>query len=111
MLTCCGRIDPMILHIDTKDKDLIEVYLKNKTEIIAKCQGHNKFGSQILLPLIKDVCNEAKINLKDISEVEVSTGPGSYTGLRVGVAVANALGFALGVKVNGKKIETQLEYS
>jgi len=42
--------------------------------------------------------------------IEVETGPGSFTGLRVGVSVANALGFSLGISVNGKKMETELVY-
>ncbi|MFH1536127.1 MAG: hypothetical protein ABIC96_03620 [Patescibacteria group bacterium] len=42
--------------------------------------------------------------------IEVETGPGSFTGLRVGVSVANALGFALNIPVNGKKMETDLVY-
>lgn len=38
---------------------------------------------------------------KGITAIEVNTGPGSFTGTRVGVAVANALGFALDIPVNG----------
>lgn len=55
------------------------------------------------LPLIHDLLKEQKLTLSDITEIQVSTGPGSYTGLRVGTAVANALGYTLGVPVNGKK--------
>ena len=43
--------------------------------------------------------------IKDISEIEVNTGPGSFTGLRVGVSIANALGWALGIPVNGKDLK------
>ena len=45
-----------------------------------------------------------------VDEIEVDRGPGSYTGIRVGVSVANALGFALNIPVNGKKMETSLKY-
>lgn len=41
--------------------------------------------------------------LKEVTEVEVNRGPGSFTGTRVGVSIANALAFALGIKVNGQK--------
>ena len=42
--------------------------------------------------------------IKDITEIEVNLGPGSFTGLRVGGSVANALGWLLGIPVNGKDL-------
>ena len=38
-----------------------------------------------------------------LTGIEVFKGPGSFTGLRVGVAIANALGAAMDIPVNGKK--------
>ena len=43
--------------------------------------------------------------------MELNIGPGSYTGLRVGAAVANALGFALQIPVNGKDSAVELIYT
>jgi tRNA threonylcarbamoyladenosine biosynthesis protein TsaB len=48
--------------------------------------------------------------VKDIKEIEVNTGPGSFTGLRVGISVANTLGFVLKIPVNGKKTEIEIKY-
>ena len=62
--------------------------------------------SQKTLVLIDKILKKNKINPTDIDEIEVNTGPGSFTGTRVGVAIANALGFGLDVKVNGKKSKT-----
>ena len=42
--------------------------------------------------------------ISDIKKIEVDTGPGSYTGLRIGVAVASTIAWVLGVKLNGKDI-------
>ncbi|MBI2019279.1 hypothetical protein HYS95_01250 [Candidatus Daviesbacteria bacterium] len=78
----------------------------------------NEFGSQVLLPLIikllqidtPGVSNHVSNHWRDLEGIEVETGPGSFTGLRVGVSVANALGFALGIPVNGKKLESDLIY-
>ena len=39
-----------------------------------------------------------------IDAIEVNAGPGSFTGLRVGASIANALSFALGIPVNGKPL-------
>ena len=100
----------MILYIDTKDQKVIKVSLKKVGKIVKSLSEENQFGSQVLLPLIEKILKEEKLEYKDLKGIEVETGPGSFTGLRVGVSVANALGFSLGILVNGKKIETELVY-
>jgi len=90
----------MKLYINTSDREKIVVGLgEKKYEEIA-----HDGTSQKLLPLISESLKKQKIDFKDITQIEVETGPGSFTGLRIGVSVANALGWALGVKVNGKNI-------
>lgn len=54
-----------------------------------------------LLPLIEEALRENNLTCADISEISVHTGPGSFTGLRVGLAVANTLGMLLTIPVNG----------
>jgi|SRR3989344_2139094 len=93
----------MVLKIDTTKRDEIKVWLidartKLKDKLVAK-----QIGSQVLLPSIIRILKKNKKSLSHIDEIEVKTGPGSFTGTRVGVAVANALGFALDIPVNGKK--------
>lgn len=101
----------MILCIDTKDKKLISVFLKDKGRVIKSLSEENEYGSQVLLPLIDKILKVEKIDFSALQAIEVETGPGSFTGLRVGVSIANALAFALGIPVNGKKVETNLSYS
>ncbi len=96
----------MILHINTKDQKVIRVVLKDKNKVIKSLSAKNKYGSQVLLPLIVKLGAQWEV----LDGIEVETGPGSFTGIRVGVAVANALGYSLGIPVNGKKIETDLVY-
>lgn len=100
----------MILHIDTKDQKTIKVSLKTKGKFVKTLSKENQFGSQALLPLIEKILKEENLNYKDLKGVEIDVGPGSFTGLRVGVAVANALGYSLRIPVNNKKIETELVY-
>ncbi len=108
----------MILYINTKEQNRVEVVLHSvQGKPIKSLSAQNKFGSQALLPLIVKILNCADTRLPDgqaskvdIRNIEVETGPGSFTGLRVGVSVANALGFALNIPVNGKKMETDLIY-
>ncbi len=100
----------IILHIDTKDKKVIEVSLKKDGKVVKSLSEENEYGSQVLLPLIEKLLKSQKLEFKDLEGIEVDKGPGSFTGLRVGVSVANALGFALSIPVNEKKIETDLVY-
>ena len=92
----------MVLYISTKDQKSVIVQLKKGSEIVQELSEANEFGSQILLPLINKILKNNKIKFKDLVAIEVDTGPGSFTGLRVGAAVAQALGLALNIPVNGK---------
>lgn len=100
----------LCLYINTKDRKTIEVALKKDKKVIADLSEENEYGSQVLLPLIEKLLKSQKLDYKDLEEIEVETGPGSFTGIRVGVSVANALGFSLKIPVNGKKTETDLKY-
>ena len=89
----------MKLYIDTRDNKKTKVGLDDK--IIESPAKENK--SQQLLPLIQKILDENKKDLKDLTEIKVEVGPGSFTGIKIGVAVANALGWALEIPVNGQK--------
>lgn len=89
----------MKLFLDTSSNSETVVRLDD-TEIK---KGSKVTHSQVVLPMIENLLDKKGKKLADITEIEVATGPGSFTGLRVGAAIANALGFALKVSVNGKK--------
>jgi tRNA threonylcarbamoyladenosine biosynthesis protein TsaB len=57
--------------------------------------------AELLAPAIEEVCALSGCTLGDVDTVAVDIGPGLFTGLRVGVATAKALGQALGVGVLG----------
>lgn len=100
----------MILHINTKDQKVIIVSLEKDGKVVKSLSEENKYGSQVLLPLISKLLDREKLKFEELEAVEVETGPGSFTGIRVGVSVANALGFSLRIPVNSKKFETELVY-
>jgi tRNA threonylcarbamoyladenosine biosynthesis protein TsaB len=58
-------------------------------------------AAQHVLVLVDELLAERVTALGDVGAIAVGTGPGSYTGLRVGIAAARSLGFALGVPVCG----------
>lgn len=57
--------------------------------------------SDLLVPSVADVLAKAKLRKRDIRLVGVDVGPGSFTGVRVGVTVARTLGQGLGIPVVG----------
>lgn len=91
----------MILFIDTSKRDEVKVSIKLNNKVWKKVVRNVK--SQNVLSFINELLKSKKLKLSDIKEIKVNTGPGSFTGLRVGVSVANALGFALKIPVNDKK--------
>ena len=96
----------MKLYIDTSNRERITVGINNK-----RFETNSKEkSSQTLLPFIDRLLIAEDIDINDITEIEVNTGPGSFTGLRIGIAVANTLGFVLKVPVNGKKEELEINY-
>jgi tRNA threonylcarbamoyladenosine biosynthesis protein TsaB len=93
----------MVLYIDSTQVEKVEISLKNtRGKIIDTMTSTQKKGSQVLLPQIAKLLKKHHLNVKDLTGVEVNVGPGSFTGTRVGVAIANALSFALHVPLNGK---------
>ncbi len=92
------------LSIDTSSnkKIVVGLTINGKKDLIK--QEMDKQKAQVVLPMVDALLRKHKLKLADIDEIHAETGPGSFTGLRVGVAVANALGFALKIPVNGQKV-------
>jgi tRNA threonylcarbamoyladenosine biosynthesis protein TsaB len=63
--------------------------------VIRELNDGNYSHAEKLHPFIQEILDEAKILLSDIDAVAVSKGPGSYTGLRIGVSAAKGICFAV----------------
>jgi tRNA threonylcarbamoyladenosine biosynthesis protein TsaB len=96
----------MILYIDTSNKEKTIIAINQKRYTITGAGG----SSQKLLSSIDKILKRNHLTPKDIKEIKVNTGPGSFTGIRVGVAVANAFGYALNIPVNKRKTELEIKY-
>ena len=86
----------IILNIETSTKNC-SVSIANKGEIIAlkELNNGNYSHAEVLHPFIEKLLQETEISKQEIDAIAVSKGPGSYTGLRIGVSAAKGLSFAL----------------
>lgn len=88
-----------ILTIRT-DKPVSEIGLYDDTEQIAYIvwEAHRQLA-ETLHKKIKDVLTDNQRKMSDIEGIVVFKGPGSFTGLRIGVAVANSIAYAEGIPI------------
>ncbi|MEK7592698.1 MAG: hypothetical protein AAB508_04890 [Patescibacteria group bacterium] len=91
----------MKLRIDTGDIVATKVTLYKGNMVVGEVVKEREKRSQVVLEAILEMLVSQKMQIVDIDELEVHLGPGSYTGLRVGVSVANTLQFLLGIPLNG----------
>ena len=85
----------IILNIETATKNCsVSIADKGKILAIKELNNGNYSHAEVLHPFIVDILREANITSDHIDAVAVSKGPGSYTGLRIGVSAAKGLCFA-----------------
>jgi len=85
------------IYIDSSQRDMKKVSL---LECVGDTEKELDFieGSTDVVGAIKDLLKRNNLDLKDISEFEPMPGPGSFTGLKVGVTIANMFNWLLGRK-------------
>jgi len=86
------------LYIDTHYINLvIALYKDNK--VIAKKELSSNKHSSYTVPTINDILKEKNITIKELNEVIVINGPGSFTGVRIGILLAKILGYTLNIPI------------
>lgn len=103
--------ETLILLIDTSSNKVVRVGLEIDGKKYLTELPLDRQKAQAVLPLVEQLLKNHKLSLKDLTGIKVNAGPGSYTGLRVGVSIANALGYLLNIPVNGKKSIIEPIYS
>jgi len=101
-----------ILGIDTSSKYCSLSIVEDKEIIIEySINGLIKKHSSILLPAIEEMLRNMSLEMQDIDGIAVTIGPGSFTGLRVGLGAAKGLAYAASVPVAGVITLDVLVYS
>ncbi|GGC95918.1 tRNA (adenosine(37)-N6)-threonylcarbamoyltransferase complex dimerization subunit type 1 TsaB [Flavobacterium lutivivi] len=86
----------IILNIETATKNCSVSLSKNGKTLFCKEQADQGYShAEKLHVFIDEVIKECQVDIKEINAVAVSKGPGSYTGLRIGVSAAKGLCYAL----------------
>lgn len=99
------------LALDTS-MNACSVALWRKGRILtAKQRPMPRGQAETLMPMIKAMIDDQSVAFSDIDRIAVSKGPGSFTGVRVGLSAAKALGMAAGIPVIGIDNFTLLAHS
>ena len=86
-----------ILYLETATKVCSVAVSENENLIAIKESAVANSHSSLITLYAQEVLNEAKIGFNDLSAVCVSMGPGSYTGLRIGVSTAKGFCYSLNI--------------
>lgn len=91
----------MILAIDTST-EWIGLAVLDGTQVLAESVWRSKNYHTIeLVPAIEDMLTRSQLTRANLSAVAVATGPGSFTGLRIGMAAAKGIALALNIPLVG----------
>jgi tRNA threonylcarbamoyladenosine biosynthesis protein TsaB len=95
----------LLLAIDTAGANCAVALARSEggaPEILArKVERIGRGHAEILMPMIEDALGSAAVSYGDLDRIAVATGPGSFTGVRVGVATARGLALALDIPAVG----------
>jgi tRNA threonylcarbamoyladenosine biosynthesis protein TsaB len=99
MRSCYTRL--LILSFDTAT-DVATACIRADGEVLAESATPGRsVGAQRLLDDVHGLLDRARTPLEAVDVIVAGTGPGTFTGLRIGLATARGLGFALGIPVLG----------
>ena len=93
--------DNWILALDTAADSISVAIIHNKKVLAHQYQQMERGQGEALIPMIEEVIKATGCDFKAFSKVAVSVGPGSFTGVRIGLATARGIGLALNIPVIG----------
>ena len=100
-----------ILGIDTSSKRCTVCILEDNNVIVELHSDDEKTHSQTLMPLIDEMFKKTDLSLKDIDMLACCVGPGSFTGVRIGISTAKAFADVYNFKTFGVSSLEGLAYN
>jgi len=91
----------LVLALDTALETCSAALVRGGRVLAARSEPMARGHQERIAPLVDELTSEAGIAFSELDRIGVTRGPGSFTGLRVGLAFAKGLGFALGRPVVG----------
>lgn len=86
------------LFIDTHGDTLIMTYISNNNvKEFKKCETKNH--SEIAMPTLEELLKTCNVKLEEFDQIIVVNGPGSFTGVRIGVTIAKTIAYSLDIKI------------
>ena len=70
-------------------------------EVFSRFEERERGHAEVIIPMLNEVMGEAGLDYSALTHIAVTIGPGSFTGVRVGVATARGLAVATGAEVTG----------
>lgn len=89
-----------ILAVDTATENC-SVALKVGSDVIARCEMAPREHTTKILPMVDSVLAEAGLTLNQLDALAFGRGPGSFTGVRIGIGIAQGLAFGAGLPMIG----------
>lgn len=83
------------LYIDTSSSFLYTAIVDNNKVISSKTEDFGQDLSKVALPNITKMFEEIKLSPKDVDKIIVVNGPGSFTGIRIGITIAKVFAWTL----------------
>lgn len=93
--------DLLILGIDTSGKTAAAALYEDGIFLGQESVYTVKTQSQVILPMVKKLMSDCGRELLQLDKIAVSKGPGSYTGIRIGISAVKAMAFALEIPCVG----------
>ncbi len=91
-----------ILALDTSTQAATVAIAQDRHVLTEVMLDHNRTHSQKILPLVERALGDVELDIADMDVFAVGIGPGSFTGLRIGVAMAKTFAFTLGKQLVGE---------